>query len=214
MLHFLIKYDTIYKSASAECVILFDCVVSANGSKVICSEGTMKVRANQRRWLVAVFLFVFFAALCVGTVFGVRYIRGSSVRSTAFSSSLQADSASQLAAELTEKTGLQDLVCLNMEQIGKYYALPEPILETAAVYTAASDTDIHEIAVFEVRAQQEQAMIQRAIKQRLDACASAYSLLNGSSETEQMYYVDNGSNYVVVIIGLPYEKASQILENS
>lgn len=173
----------------------------------------MRVRANRRSWLVAVFLIVFFAALCVGTVFGVRYIRGNAVQNSIFSSGAQADSAGQLAAELTEKIGLQDLVRLNTEQIGKYYALPDPILESAAVYTAASDTDFHEIAVFEIRGQQEQDLIQRAVKQRLDACASAYSLLNSSSETEQMYFVDNDSNYVVVIIGLPYEKASQLLQD-
>ncbi len=174
----------------------------------------MKVRANQRRWLVAVFLILFFAALCVGTVVGVRYIRGNAVRDSVFSAELQAESAEQLASKLTEKIGFQELVHLNAEQIGNYYALPKPILEAAAVYTAASDTDFHEIAVFEVQDPKEQELIQRAVQQRLDACISAYSLLNSSSETGQMYFVDNGSNYVVVMIGLPYEQASRALQDS
>lgn len=172
----------------------------------------MKVRANRRRWLVAGFLIIFFAALCVGTVFGVRHIRGGALENSIFSSDLQADSANQLAAELTEKAGFQDLVCLNADQIGNYYALPKSLLENASVYTAASDTDLHEIAVFEVREQRERELIQRAVKQRLDACASAYSLLNSSNEAESLYFVDNGSNYVVVMIGLPYEQASQLLD--
>lgn len=91
---------------------------------------------------------VILAVLCVFSVFAVRAIRMRPVQAKQEVWIEQAESSEELADDLAQRMGLSALTVLNSLQMEKYYAVPKNIAERAAVYTEATESELHEIAVF------------------------------------------------------------------
>lgn len=153
---------------------------------------------------------VVIAVLAVLCLFFAVAIRGIHIRSAATKSDFwmeQSESAEQLATDLTQRVGMTELTPLSGTQIEKYYAVPKKILEQAVVYTDATESELREIAVFRVSSAAERDAVMNAVNTRISAFASAYNFTN--TETgEKKYFVGNSGPYVVLIIGVPYVRAS------
>ena len=142
------------------------------------------------------------AVLCLFSVFAIREIRVRSV-----SAKSVVGFAGQLAADLAARVNMTDLVQLNSAQIEKYYAVPKETLEKAVVYTDTTESELHEIAVFQVSSPAERDMVMNAVNTRISAFSTTYNLSNSAS-SEKMYFVGNSGPYVVFVIGVPYARAS------
>ncbi len=125
----------------------------------------------------------------------------------------QAQNTQQLAEMLSNTLGFQDLTPLETEQIGKYYALPKPLLDTAAVYTAGTQTDLREIVVFRnPKNGRERDMIFSALNDRVAAYLKSRNLTSANIQSD-LYYIASNDMYTVLVIGLPYEEVSADLQS-
>lgn len=147
------------------------------------------------------------AVLCLFSVFAIREIHTRSVSAKSDVWIEQSESAEQLAADLAVRVDMTDLVQLNGTQIEKYYAVPKETLEKAVVYTDTTESELHEIAVFQVSSPAERDMVMNAVNTRISAFSTTYNLSNSAS-SEKMYFVGNSGPYVVFVIGVPYARAS------
>ena len=102
---------------------------------------------------------------------------------------------------------MTDLVQLNSAQIEKYYAVPKETLEKAVVYSNTTESELREIAVFQVGSPAERDMVMNAVNTRISAFSATYNLFN-SANSEKMYFVGNSGPYVVFVIGVPYARTS------
>lgn len=156
--------------------------------------------------IVCIFLILLF-------VIGVHLIHSKTKTQYGTLPSYSVQSAQQLAETLSDTLGFQDLTPLEAEQIGKYYALPMPLLETAAVYTAETQTDLREIAVFRnPKDGHERDMIFGALNDRVSAYLQSRNLR--STDTKGDYYIASNDMFTVLVIGLPYEEVSANLQSA
>jgi len=155
---------------------------------------------------VCVFLILLFAA-------GVHIIHSDTKTQYGNLPPYPVKNAQQLAETLSDTLGFQDLTPLEAEQIGKYYALPKPLLETAAVYTAETQTDLREIAVFRnPKDGHERDMIFDSLNDRVGAYLQSRNLR--STDTKSDYYIASNDMFTVLVIGLPYEEVSANLQST
>ncbi len=156
--------------------------------------------------IVSVFLVLLFAV-------GVHKIHSETKTQYGSLPSYSVQNAQQLALTLAYSLGFQDLTPLETEQIGKYYALPKPVLETAAVYTAETQTDLREIAVFRnPKSGHERDMIYGALNDRVGAYLQSRNLTSADSKGD--YYIASNDMFTVLVIGLPYENVSANLQSA
>lgn len=147
------------------------------------------------------------AVLCLFSVFAIREIHTHSVSAKSDVWIEQSESAEQLAADLAVRIDMTDLVQLNSAQIEKYYAVPKETLEKAVVYSNTTESELREIAVFQVGSPAERDMVMNAVNTRISAFSATYNLSN-SANSEKMYFVGNSGPYVVFVIGVPYARTS------
>lgn len=147
------------------------------------------------------------AVLCLFSVFAIREIHTHSVSAKSDVWIEQSESAEQLAADLAVRIDMTDLVQLNGAQIEKYYAVPKETLEKAVVYSNTTESELREIAVFQVDSPVERDMVMNAVNTRISAFSATYNLSN-SANSEKMYFVGNSGPYVVFVIGVPYARTS------
>lgn len=148
------------------------------------------------------------AVLCLFSVFAIREIHTHSVSAKSDVWIEQSESAEQLAADLAVRIDMTDLVQLNGAQIEKYYAVPKETLEKAVVYSNTTESELREIAVFQVGSPAERDMVMNAVNTRISAFSATYNLSN-SANSEKMYFVGNSGPYVVFVIGVPYARTSE-----
>lgn len=153
---------------------------------------------------------VVLVALCVFSVFAVRAIRLQPIQAKQEVWIEQAESSAKLADDLAQRIGISTLTPLNSMQMEKYYALPRNIAEKAAVYTDATESELHEIAVFRVASNAERDAVMKAVNTRVTAYASVYNFTNTESDAKK-YFIGGSASYVVLIIGVPYARASSII---
>ena len=147
------------------------------------------------------------AVLCLFSVFAIREIHTRSVSAKSDVWIEQSESAEQLAADLAMRIDMTDLVQLNGAQIEKYYAVPKETLEKAVVYSNTTESELREIAVFQVGSPVERDMVMNAVNTRISAFSATYNL-SSSANSEKMYFVGNSGPYVVFVIGVPYARTS------
>lgn len=167
----------------------------------------MKNDASRGRYRSAGVVVAVLVVLCLFSVFSVReiHIRAASSKSDVWIE--QSESAAQLAVDLAQRVGMTDLVPLNDIQIEKYYAVPKKTLEQAVVYTDATESELREIAVFQVNSATERDIVMNAINTRVSDFLSTYNFTT-TEIGEKKYFVGNSGPYVVLVIGVPYARAS------
>lgn len=147
------------------------------------------------------------AVLCIFAVFSIRaiHLRAAGAKSDVWIE--QSPSAEQLAVDLAARVDMSNLVPLSSAQIGKYYAVPKDILEDAVVYTDTTESELREIAVFWVDSPSARDMVMQAVNTRIAAFSATYNYSN-TANNEKNYFVGNSGPYVVLVIGVPYARAS------
>lgn len=147
------------------------------------------------------------AVLCLFSVFAIRaiHIRSVSAKSDVWIE--QSESAEQLAVALAARVDMTDYVHLSSAQIGKYYAVPKETLANAVVYTDATESELREIAVFQVASPSERDMVMQAVNTRISSFSATYNFSN-TANPEKNYFVGNSGPYVVLVLGVPYARAS------
>ncbi len=164
-------------------------------------------RGNRRSLGVLAAVFVI---LCFFAIFGMQKIHSRFLTESQAAQIMQAESAEQLAQTLAERVGMPESVPLSAAQIGRYYAVPKDLLESAAVFTSTTESALHEIAVFRILSKTEREMVIDAVNNRIASYTAAYNLVNAEKDM-QNYYVEDGGDYIVLIIGVPYARASAAL---
>lgn len=153
---------------------------------------------------------VVFTALCVFSVFAIRTIRMRPMQAKQDVWIEQAESSEKLAEDLAQRMGLSTLTTLSSLQMEKYYAVPKNIAERATVYTEATESALHEIAVFQVTSDAERDAVMKAVNTRVTAYTGAYNFANAEGDTKK-YFIGGSASYVVLVIGVPYIQASVVV---
>lgn len=153
---------------------------------------------------------VILAVLCVFSVFAVRAIRMRPVLAKQEVWIEQAESSEELADDLAQRMGFSALTVLNSVQMEKYYAVPKNIAERETVYTEATESELHEIAVFRVSSNAERDAVMKAVNTRITTYTSAYNFANAENDAKK-YFIGGSASYVVLIIGVPYARASSVV---
>lgn len=162
----------------------------------------------------AIFLLLFLLLLGVAGFFGVNYIRHQTGKKELADQAYSVTSAQEFAGVLMDALGFSDMTLLSAQQSGNYYALPAELLQTAAVYTSHADSALQEIAVFQCADEKEHNLVSRAVDDRIKAFVSAQNSLNNSERlTDDLYFLDSNGDFVILVLGTPYEQVSAAMAN-
>ena len=160
-----------------------------------------------------VFLLLFLILLGVAGFFGVNYIRQQTGKKVLAEQVYSVTSAQEFAGSIMDKLGFSDMTLLSAQQTGNYYALPSELLQAAAVYTSHADSALQEIAVFQCADEKEHNLVSRAVDDRVKAFVSAQNSLNNSERlTDDLYFLESNGEFVVLVLGAPYEQVSAAME--
>lgn len=161
-----------------------------------------------------IFILLFLVLLCLAAFFGVKYIRQQTGAKVMNEQAYAVNSAQEFANSIMDKLGFTDMTLLSSQQTGNYYALPLPLLQSAAVYTSHSDSALQEIAVFRFSTEQDHALIARAVDDRVKTYIAAQNSLNNSERlTDDLYFLETTNEFVILVLGAPYEQVSAALQN-
>lgn len=160
-----------------------------------------------------IFILLFLVLLCLAAFFGVRYIRQQTGAKVMTEQAYAVNSAQEFANSIMDKLGFTDMTLLSSQQTGNYYALPLPLLQSSAVYTSHSDSALQEIAVFQFPTEQDHALIARAVDDRVKTYIAAQNSLNNSELTDDLYFLETTNEFVILVLGAPYEQVSTALQN-
>ena len=161
-----------------------------------------------------VFLLLFLILMGVAGTFGANYIRHQTGKKELAEQSYAVNSAQEFAGSIMEALGFSDMTLLSAQQTGNYYALPSELLQMAAVYTSHTDSALQEIAVFQCADEKEHNLVSRAVDDRVKAFVSAQNSLNNSERlTDDLYFLESNGEFVVLVLGAPYEQVSAVMEN-
>lgn len=162
----------------------------------------------------AVFLLLFLILLGVAGFFGVNYIRHQTGKKALAEQAYAVNSAQEFAGSIMDSLGFSDMTLLSAQQTGNYYALPFELLQAAAVYTSHADSALQEVAVFQYADEQERNLVSRAVDDRVKTYVSAQNSLNNSALlTDDLYYLESNGEFLVLVLGAPYEQVSAAMEN-